>query len=283
MGGRSAAFLICKQLERKEALVKRSIIIFILLAFGFQINSYAQQNDLTHENVYPGGITIDYGAGFFLVRDDFFSEEKYSGLLPYFKAGWSRFHGSKAFQLNLQYSSSSRIRNNDMSADIVLFSIEWDYLYPAGTFSLFSRKVYTYLGPYANFYTYYNRLNFANDGIFLDFSFAALISLGVHPMFIIPAGERLKLESSMQLNLFSVVIRMPEIEQVDNNGEEESRLKLLTPYNGLNSQINIGVRYYPVKRLSLKLRYEFRLTRITAWEYLLAANDNIIFSVAYHF
>jgi len=87
----------------------------------------------------------------------------------------------------------------------------------------------------------------------------------------------------MQMNVFSVVIRMPEIEKVDNNGEDESRLKLLTPFSGLNSQVNFGIRYYPVKALSLKLRYEFHLTRITTWEYLLAANDNIIFTVAYHF
>jgi hypothetical protein len=98
-----------------------------------------------------------------------------------------------------------------------------------------------------------------------------------------PLGEKLKFESSLQMNAFSVVIRMPEIIEVDNNGEDESRLKLLTPFSGLNSQINFGMRYYPVKALSLKLGYEFHLTRITTWEYLLAANDNIIFSVTYHF
>jgi hypothetical protein len=263
--------------------MKRSIKIIMLLAFGFQINSYAQQNEFTHENVYPGGITIDYGAGLFSVQDDFFSKERYSGIMPCFKAGWSRFHGNKAFQLNLKYGSSSKIRNNEMAADVVLFSLEWDYLYPAGTFSLFSKKVYTYLGPYADFYTYYNRLNFANDGMFFDFSVAALLSLGVHPMFIMPIREKLKFESSMQMNAFSVVIRMPEIIEVDSNGEDESRLKLLTPFSGLNSQVNFGIRYYPVKVLSLKLGYELHLTRITTWEYLLAANDNIIFSVTYHF
>jgi hypothetical protein len=263
--------------------MKRSIKIIMLLAFGFQINSYAQQNEFTHENVYPGGITIDYGAGFFSVKDDFFSKERYSGILPYFKADWSRFHGNKVSQLTLKYRSSSKIRNNEMAADIVLFSLDLGYLYPAGTFSLFSKKVYTYLGPYADFYTYYNRLNFASDGMFFDFSVAALLSLGVHPMFIMPISEKLRFESSMQMNVFSVVVRMPEIIEVDNNGEDESRIKLLTPISGLNSQINFGMRYYPVKALSLKLRYEFHLTRITTWEYLLAADDNIILSATYHF
>ena len=258
-------------------------LIFLVFVFVFQINSYAQQNDFTHKNVYPRGLTIDYGAGRFAVQDDFFSRDKYSGTLPYFKIGWSRFHGNRAFQLNLKYGSSSEIKNHQLASNVMQFSLEWDYLYPVGTFSLFSKKVYAYLGPYAEFFTYYNRLNFARDGIFLDFSFATFVSLGAHPMFIMPIREKLQFESSMQINVFSVVIRMPEIIEVeDNNNDDESRLKLLTPFSGLNSQINFGIRYYLLEALSLKLRYELHLTRITTWEYLLAANDNIIFTLTYH-
>jgi hypothetical protein len=260
----------------------KRIKIFLLFAFIFQINSYAQQNDFTHKNVYPRGLNIDYGVGRFAVQDDFFSREKYSGTLPYFKIGWSRFHGDRAFQLSLKYGSSSQIKNHEMAANVLHFSLAWDYFYPVGTFSLFSKKVYAYVGPYAEFYTYYNRLNFANDGIFLDFSFATFLSLGAHPMFIMPIGKKLQVESSLQMNVCSVVIRMPQI-IVEEDDEDESRLKLLTPISGLNSQINFGLRYYLLETLSLKLRYELHLTRITTWEYLLAANDNVIFNVTYHF
>lgn len=262
--------------------MKRTIKIFLLFALVFQLNSYAQQKDFAHKNVYPRGLTIDYGAGRFAVQDDFFSRERYSGTMPYFKIGWSRFHGDRAFQLSLKYGSSSQIKNHEMATNVLHFSLAWDYLYPVGTFSLFSKKVYAYLGPYAEFYTCYNRLNFANDGIFLDFSFATLFSVGVYPMFIMPIREKLQLESSMQMNVCSVVIRMPELIEVDDNGEDESRLKLLSPFSGLNSQINFGIRYYLLEALSLKLRYELHLTRITTWEYLLAANDNIIFTITYH-
>jgi hypothetical protein len=262
--------------------MKISIKIFLLFAFIFQINSYAQQKDFTHQNVYPTGLNIDYGAGRFAVQDDFFSREKYSGTLPYFKIGWSRFHGNRAFQLNLKYGSSSEIKNHQLASNVMQFSLAWDYLYPVGTFSLFSKKVYAYLGPYAEFYTYYNRLNFARDGIFLDFSFATFVSLGAHPMFIMPIGKKLHFESSLQMNVCSVVIRMPEI-IVEEDDADESRLKLLTPISGLNSQINFGIRYYLLEALSFKLRYELHLTRISTWEYLLAANDNVIFNVTYHF
>ena len=263
--------------------MKIYIRILLVFSFVFQINSYAQQNDFNHKNVYPSGLNIDYGAGRFAVQDDFFSREKYSGTLPYFKIGWSRFYGNRAFELNLKYGSSSEIKNNQLAANVVLFSLEWNYLYPVGTFSLFSKKVYSYLGPYAEFFTYYNRLNFARDGIFLDFSFATFFSFGAHPMFIIPIREKLQFESSLQMNVFSVVIRMPELMEVDDNGDDESRLKLLTPFNGLNSQINFGIRYYLFEAFSLKLRYELHLTRIATWEYLLAANDNIILTATYHF
>ncbi len=262
--------------------MKLSIQVFLVFAVVFQIHAYAQQNDFTHKDVYPGGLNIDYGAGHLAVQDDFFSSEKYSGSLPYFKVGWSRLHGNRAFELSLKYGRASQIKNHALATNVMHFSLEWNYLYPVRTFSLFSKKVYAYLGPYAEFYTYYNRLNFANDGIFLDFSFATFFSLGVHPMCIMPLGKKFQFESSLQMNVCSVVIRMPEI-IVEDDAEDESRLKLLTPFSGLNSQINVGMRYYLLEALSLKLRYELHLTRITTWEYLLAANDNAILTICYHF
>ena len=73
-------------------------------------------------------------------------------------------------------------------------------------------------------------------------------------MFIMPIREKLQFESSMQMNVFSIVIRMPEITEVNDDDDDESPLKLLTPFSGLNSQMNFGIGYYLFKKLSLKLR-----------------------------
>jgi hypothetical protein len=253
-----------------------------LLIVVLHFHSYGQQNASTHDSVFPQGINIDYGLGHFSVKDDFFSRERYSGTLPYFTIGWSRFHDEQGIQLCLNYRSSSEIKNNQFPADVVQFSFELDYLYSAGTFSLCSQNVHAYLGPSVEFFTYYNRQHFASDGIFLDFSFATLLSLGVHPMFVVPLRDRLQLESSMQINAFSVVVRMPQILKVDPLSNDESRLKLLTPFSGLNARMNVGARYYLFKTLSLKLRYEFHVTRLTSWEYLLSASDDVIATVNYH-
>ena len=267
----------------QESKIKSTIIILLILAFGFPINADAQQHDFTHKNVYPTGLTIDYGTGRIAVQDDFFSREKYAGNLPCFKIGWTQFHGDRAFQFNLKYASSENIKNNQIAANVVLFSLAWDYLYPAGNFSLFKKDVYAYLGPYAEFFTYYNRIDFARDGVYLDFSFATLFSFGVQPMFILPLRKNLQMESAVKLNAFSVAIRMPEIMELGSDEESESRIKLLTPFSGLNSQVDFGIRYYLFDALSLKCRYEFQLLRISSWEYLLAANDCMILTATYHF
>ncbi len=261
-------------------MMKRKAFLITILIL--QANTFAQLNNQTHKQVYPAGINLDYGFGHYSVQDNFFSSEKYSGTLPYFKTGWTRFHDNRVFQLFLKYGNSSEIKNYQMAANVVQFSMEWDYLYPAGEFPLFSKPVFIYWGPYTEFYTYYNRLNFARDGVYLDFSFAPFFSLGIYPMFIMPIRKKLQLESSLQVNAFSVVIRMPELMDKGIDKKEDASLKLLTPFKGLNSQMNVGIRYYLFDKLSLKLWYEFHLTRISSWQYLLLANNNAIFTVTYH-
>lgn len=260
--------------------MKMDKIAVLILVLHF--HSYGQQAATTRENVFPQGINIDYGLGRLSVKDDFFSREKYTGTLPYFRIGWSRFHDGEGIQLWLNYRSSSEIKNNHFSADVVQFSLELDHPYSVGAFALWSKNVYAYLGPSVEFFTYYNRLNFASDGVFLDFSFATLLSLGIHPLVVVPLRDRLQLESSIQINAFSVVVRMPQIINVHNGSSNDSRLKLLTPFSSLNTQMNVGVRYCVFETLSLKLRYEFHVTRVTSWEFLLAASDDAIVSVNYH-
>ncbi|MBU1011787.1 MAG: hypothetical protein KKG99_02175 [Bacteroidetes bacterium] len=262
--------------------IGRYLVILYAIIHFYQMNVFGQQTDLTHRDIFPKGISFDYGIGNYSVQDDFFSGEKYSGSLPYIKLGWSRFHDKRAFQLYLEYRSSDEIKSGTFSASVTQFSLESNYLYPIGSFQLFSKKVYAYLGPYSEFYFYYNKQNFANDGLFFDFTFASLISIGVQPMLIMPIDKRLQVESSLQINILSVSMRMIEVEDLNDGSEEESPLKLVTPFGGLNTQWNLGIRYYPFKFLSLKLRYEAEITRTTHQRYMISASDNLVFGISFH-
>jgi hypothetical protein len=258
-------------------------LLLIIIILTTRNDVFGQQTELTHKDVFPKGINIDYGLGNFSVKDYFFSTEKYSGTMPYFNVGWSRFNNKRAFQLNFIYRSSDEIKSDTFSASILNFSLQSNYLYPIGSFSILSKKVYSYLGPYTEFFFYYNKQNFANDGFFLDFTFASLISLGVHPLFIMPIDEKLQIESSLQMNIVSLSARMVEVEDLNDGSNEESVLKLVTPFSGMNTQWNIGIRYHPIKLLSIKLRYEAGISRTTHQKYMISVSDNAIFSVNIHF
>jgi hypothetical protein len=260
----------------------RNAMLFIAFILASTTNGYSQQDGLCHRSVFPTGLSVDYGFGQLSVRDEFFSKEKYSGGLPYFKVGWSKYGESNAFQLTLKYCNAKQISSNTFTANVVTFSLDWDYLYPAGSFSAFGKNLYAFLGPYAEFFLMYNQQNFANSGIFLDFSFASLISLGVHPMLIMPVKEGLQLESSLQMNVVSVGLRMPEIVDLNDGSKKESFIKLVTPFGGMNTQWNVGIRYRPFSLLSCKLRYEVGIVRVTQREYLISASDSFIFSLNIH-
>ena len=70
---------------------------------------------------------------------------------------------------------------------------------------------------------------------------------------------------------------------VDNEEDDQSAVKFLTLFSGLNSSFDLGVRYYLLDRLSVKLAYKFELTRFSAWDPLLSASDNLIIGLTYSF
>ena len=257
-----------------------SVIFLILLNF----KDLLAQDTLDHKIVFSDGISIESGLGYFAVRDEYFSREKYSGTLPYYSIYWSRFHDKNGFCLKLKYRSSLDINNYNISTSITQFSLNADFIYPIGKFTIFSKEVFSYLGPSAEFYIFSNEQNFVENGISLNISIAMLISLGINSEFIVPISKSFQLSSSFHLSLLSLGLRMPElIEPYDNDKEKESFFKLLTPFSGINFNTSLGVRYFWHKSISTKLAYNFEILSINEWDTLLAVSENIIFTFTYHF
>jgi hypothetical protein len=251
----------------------------ILVNIGYLVG----QNSIDHQSIFPGGITIEYGFGRYSVSDEFISKEKYSGVLPYFSASWSRFHNNYGYRQRLEYRASSDVKNHNISTDIIQFSLHRDYLYPKSKFTIRSKDVFSFLGPSTELFLFYNKPNFIEGGIHINYSFVLLVSCGINGEFIIPLKHGLQIESSTYLSILSLGLRTPEfIKPKEDEGEEESVAKLLTPFSGFNSFSSLGVRYQFHKSISMKLNYKFQLTRISSWDPLLSASDNIIFSLTYH-
>ena len=242
------------------------------------------QNENTHKSIFPGGVTIEGGIGQFSIRDEFISKEKYSGTMPQLALSWSRFNNGQGFHQRLEYHASSDVKNYNISTDVVQFSLHRDYLYPFGKYKFLSKDVFSFLGPSTEFFLLYNKPNFIEGGIHLNYSFVLLVSSGINGEFIIPLKHGLQIESSTYLSIISLGLRTPEIvKATEDEGEEESVVKLLTPFSGFNSVLSLGVRYQFHKSISMKLDYKFQLIRISSWDPLFSASDNIVFRLTYHF
>jgi hypothetical protein len=226
--------------------------------------------------MFPDGISLGYGVGSYAVRDEYISKERYSGTLPYFSLNWARNHDGYVYDLSMQFRSSSDIRNNNVSADNYMFSLNQGFLYSLRPISMFSRDLYAFVGPSTELYFFYNRQNIAVSGFDYAQSVAALLSLGARSAFVVPVREDFQAEASLSFSLLSLGFR-----SVDSEEEDASPVKLLTVFSGANITADVGARYSLTGALSLKLAYRFHLTRISSWDPLLSASDNVVVILTY--
>lgn len=255
----------------------------LVFSFFFVITcpDLSAQEPLNQKNIFPDGISIKYGVGSYSVRDEFLSVEKYSGAMPFFSVDWTRFRDNSGFRILFSTHNSSEIKNKNMTADVVNFSLAWDYFSQINTFQLFSQDCYLFAGPSAEMYIYSNDQNYATDGIFFDMSFVSLISIGLNTGLYLPITNKFSIESSIRTNIFSLGIRMPLVNEVDGAENDKSRFKLLTLFKAINSSFDLGVRYYLFNNLSMKAAYRFQYTNISVWEKLVSASDHLLLSFTY--
>ena len=255
---------------------------FIFFVFSFLWNTSFSQDSDTGTSVFPQYISGSFGTGMFSVKDYYFSDQKYSGSMPAISFQWMRRHKNYGYRMGFDFSNSDRISNYTMPATVTRFSLYQDFLYSLGRFRLFNKDVFVFLGPSTDIYFYFNQQQFAESGIYFDFSFLAMISACADAFFVIPVGKRLSVESNLGLNVFSLGIQMPEV-VVDNNEEAESAMKLLTVFNGLKSGFDFGVRYHILNRLSVRIAYDLKISNVTVRKKILTVYDNFAGSIAYHF
>lgn len=228
-------------------------------------------------------ISFNYGMGHFLVRDDFLTTERYSGAMPFFSVDWTSLRENSGFRVLFSVHSSNKIQNRNMTADVLNFSLIRDYFVYFKQFQLFSKECTLLAGPSTEMFVYSNRQDYATDGIFLDLSFASLISLGANATMSMPLNNRLAVETDFRSNIFSLGIRMPLVNDVNGAENDHSRFKLLTVLKAINATCNWGLRSTLFKNLSVKAVYRFQFTNIRVWERLSSASDHFVLALSYHF
>jgi len=256
---------------KKKLIIPTVLILFVIA------NSIGQNSE-SHRLIYPEGISLSYGYSFYSVKDEFVSDEKYSGNASRITANWSNYHPSNAFRLGIDYLGSGKIQNNNISTQITEFTLYLDYLYPIKR-SENPKKAYLFLGPSAELFVYSNDLQIAEPGaINMDQSIAVMLSGGIVSDLIVPISNKLQAEASARLSLLSLTLR-----SVDYVEENSLDVKLLTAFKGTNGSLTLGLRYFPVERVSLRIGYELQLFWLGEWNPVTSVSDNIVGTVGIHF
>jgi hypothetical protein len=209
------------------------------------------------------------------LRDEYISTKRYAGSLPALTAEWARFHQRNGFRVEMDLATSSDVRNYSVATAVTEFALDLDFLYPAGSVFLGSRRAFFFLGPSAGVGVWVNDQQIASQGMEVALSFASLFSLGAVGDVVLPLTPRLSALGSLRLALFSAGIRMVDLMEDD----EESPLKLLGPLSASRAVGSLGLRYRAVDWASLGFGYEGRLLRLTPWDPLLSHRDHLTFTL----
>lgn len=259
--------------------MKKEHFCSLALVFTLLFGGYLRGQDTIYQKpIFPEGISFDYGIGSYAVTDEYISKEKYSGSLPNCSIIWANQHSNYVYHLKIDFSNSSEIKNYNVSADIYQFTLNQGFSYALPNFTMFNKDAYLYLGPSAELFFYYNEQNIAVSGFDYAQSFALLISAGINSQLFYKLGNDFNIEGYLDFNVFSLGFRMVDMEETD-----ESPAKILTLISANNIIFNIGPRYYLLDNLSVKATYLFHLIRISSWERLLSASDNVVFTLTYGF
>ena len=257
---------------------KNILVLFVTWLVSLSVcPTLSGQKDTSFLNVYPSGISANIGIGYFSIRDNYISEQKYSGKLPYYSISWARKHKKYVYTLELAYRSAD-VKNNNVNTSITQFTLNQGFIYSIAKTAIFNKDLLFWLGPSTEIFYINNNPDFAISGFEYTQSYAELVSLGLNAVAIYSILPDFNIESSVKITALSLGIRTVDMEE-----DDASPAKLFTLFSGLNSSFNIGVRYYFFNHLSAVCKYKFECTHISSWDPLLSASDNIVIGVMYNF
>ncbi len=255
--------------------MKTILITLLLILLSVELSS---QNLNDYSAPVNKGIAINYGYGGYSVKDEYISTEKYSGHLPFFSLSWGNRHNKYGYTLEFEYRYSDEVDNFNVSTSITQFSINQGFIYPLKRPLFLGNEMDLWIGPDVGLFVFANDQNIAVDGFEYSLSFAGLFSTGIKIVALYPVGNKLFIKSALNTSLLSFGYRM-----VDSEEDDRSPVKLLTFLSGSNSSFDLGIGYRIFGKLSLNTAYRFELFRISSWDPVISASDNMIVGFNYTF
>ncbi|MGE5409766.1 MAG: hypothetical protein ACM3MI_02310 [Clostridiales bacterium] len=257
-------------------MIKR---VFVYLLFTLFLTTILDaQNFPSIKDYFNSGISIRGGISHLVLKDEFISQEKYTGFAPYYALDWSNIHDSYGFHFTMDLINTNELKNYNMSAKMIECSMSLGYMYDIGNTELYSRKIYFMLGPAPEIYIHFRSQNIAKGGlaIFDAYSFAALFSAGIRLDAYYPINNDFALAGSLQSSLISLAAKY-----IDPENKSKSLIKITAPYSDGKYSFEASAAFSYFRPFKFQAGYRFKFIRLTSWDYLASAGDNLFLTLTY--
>lgn len=259
--------------------------IIIILQLSIILSSKGQELEIA-DTIFRKGITIQYGYGRYSIRDEYISQNRYSGTFPEYNIKWINYHRNHGFELNFCYGQSSKIKNYNAPTNIQEYSVSGKHLYPIKNFNLASRQNYLFFGPSWDFHFHLRNQNMATSIFTKTASLASFISGGININYTLKITPKALMEVSSGTNIFSLVARLPDLDI-----EEAKYLKFLVFPYAINAYIDFSLIYRISYAFSVGVGYHLRTIRVHStsytedyegWYGIMAVNNNVFFNISWN-
>ena len=251
-------------------------IWFVALTSFFCLSNLYGQVAVMVTEVQPSRLYIEGGIGKYAVIDEFISPEKYEGSLPYEALRWTRDHGTYNYRLYASFRHGTRIKNHNISTTITQFTLNQGFFYPLRRSPSFQNRLSVFWGPSILLHFYYNDLNMSASGFDFAQSAAGQVSICFNLRGDFQLKPDIAVHSALEISALSLGFG-----RNDKNSDEQSAFQIISPFSGLYSSFDLALQYSLSNHLDCRVGYKFELLRMTVWEPLISASDNLILAISY--
>ncbi len=248
------------------------IITFCILSiFIWESALFAQKEKFKN----PLGLTIEYGIGSTAIVDEYISQERYTGSMPFIGFWYGRVHEKSAYQLGLTFQQGENYKNYATTADFTRVSLNYDLFYSVKKFTLFTKSAVFSLGPSAEYFEYEFNTNFV--GNYSAFSELIMVSLGMNLGVDYYISERFTTNLFLRTNILGVSAKTH-----DSRRFEDMDTKFLSLFTTNNINFDLSGKYKLLKFLSAGLKLKGQYTRSSSWDPSMTFTNSVLLFVTFH-
>lgn len=250
-------------------------IFLISTLFLVSTQSFAQE---ATKNIpsFDSGLGVNSGIGYTRIRDEYVSDERYSGITQFYGIGWSRIRKNYGFHANLDYQFTPQLNSGDLSAQVDQLEIGCDYLFHLSGLILLSRTLSIYLGPTCRLLDSQRSQALVMSSSYIPplNSLITVFAGGIRVEGFLPLDKRMQAAVTAETSIISYTQR-----SVSADGGTSNRLLAIPDL--MDAECGIGAIYKLAGPVALTAEYRFQLLRVTSWDFFMLGTDNLILSVKY--